>query len=93
MLVLSESASNAIRNIVDRPDRPDVTAVRIAGEPGGSGQLSVSAAGAPDDGDQVVEDNGARVFLEPAAAEILDDKVLDATVDEEGRISFLIGAQ
>ena len=93
MLVLSENASTAIRDIVDRPERPDVTAVRIAGQQGGTGQLSVSTAGVPDEGDQVIEDKGARVFLEPAAAEILDDKVLDATVDEQGRVSFLIGSQ
>jgi iron-sulfur cluster assembly protein len=93
MLVLSESASTAIRNMVDRPERPDVTGVRIAGEEGGSGRLSVSAAGEPDEGDQVIEDHGARVFLEPTAAEILDDKVLDATVDDQGRISFLVDSQ
>jgi iron-sulfur cluster assembly protein len=93
MLVLSESASTAIRNMVDRPERPDVTGVRIAGEEGGSGRLSVSAAGAPDEGDQVIEDRGARVFLEPSAAEVLDDKVLDAEVDDQGRVSFLVGSQ
>jgi hypothetical protein len=26
------------------------------------------------------------VFLEPAAAVMVDDKVLDATVDEQGRV-------
>jgi iron-sulfur cluster assembly protein len=93
MLVLSESASTAIRNMVDLPGRPDVTGVRIAGQEGGPGQLSVSTVGVPEDGDQVIEEQGARLFLEPTAAEILDDKVLEASVDEQGRISFLVGTQ
>jgi iron-sulfur cluster assembly protein len=93
MLVLSESASTAIRNMVDHPERADVTGVRIVGEEGGSGRLSVSTAVVPAEGDQVIEDKGAVVFLEHGAAEVLDDKVLDASVDEQGRISFLIGSQ
>ena len=92
MLVLSESASTAIRDLVDRPDRPDVSGLRIAPGEGKSG-LGVSAARMPEEGDQVVEDQGARVFLEPAVATMLDDKVLDATVDDEGRVGFVIGAQ
>lgn len=34
----------------------------------------------PDEGDQVIEEAGARVFVEPDAALILEDKILDATV-------------
>ncbi|MGH9230516.1 MAG: Fe-S cluster assembly protein HesB [Acidimicrobiales bacterium] len=93
MLVLSENASTAIRNLVERPELPDVAGVRIASGEGESGQFSVSTAGLPEEGDQVVEDQGARVFLEPAAAAILDDKVLDATVDERGRIGFVLTPQ
>jgi iron-sulfur cluster assembly protein len=93
MLVLSENASTAIRNLVDRPELPEVSGVRIAPEEGGSGQLGVSTAGMPEEGDQVVEDQGARVFLDPGAAVMLDDKVLDATVDEQGRIGFVFSSQ
>jgi Fe-S cluster assembly iron-binding protein IscA len=93
MLVLSDSAATAIRNLVDRPELPDVAGVRIASGEGESGRLSVSTAGLPEEGDQVVEDQGARVFLEPAAAAMLDDKVLDASVDEQGRIGFVLSHQ
>ncbi len=34
----------------------------------------------PDEGDQVIEQAGARVFVEPEAALILEDKILGATV-------------
>jgi iron-sulfur cluster assembly protein len=90
MLVLSESATTAIRNLVDRPELPDVSGLRIAGAEDG---LSVSTAGMPEEGDEVVEEQGARVFLEPNAAAILDDKVLDATVDEQGRVGFVLSSQ
>ena len=90
MLVLSENASTAIRNLVERPELPEVSGLRIAAEEGGSGSLGVWTVGVPEEGDQVVEDEGARVFLEPSAAVMLDDKVLDATVDEQGRIGFVL---
>jgi len=60
--------------------------VEIAGDGGlrlvasGSGdeiELELSAAEEPEDGDEVVEHSGARVFLDPAAARELADQVLD----------------
>jgi iron-sulfur cluster assembly protein len=33
------------------------------------------------------------VFLEPQAAAYLDDKVLDAEVDEQGKAHFALGMQ
>jgi iron-sulfur cluster assembly protein len=93
MLQLSANATTAIRGLMDRPERPDISGLRIAGDQEGSGQLSVSTAGMPEEGDQVVENRGARVFLEPDVAPLLDDKVLDATVDEQGRVAFSLGSQ
>jgi iron-sulfur cluster assembly protein len=93
MLQLSESASTAIRDLVESPELPDLAGLRIAGDESGSGQLTVSTAATPEAGDQVVEDRGARVFLEPGAAAILDDKVLDAAVDERGRMGFVLSSQ
>jgi iron-sulfur cluster assembly protein len=54
--------------------------------------LQVEIAAAPQPADQVVETEGAQVFLEPQAAETLDDKVLDATQDERG-VRFAIAHQ
>jgi iron-sulfur cluster assembly protein len=93
MLQLSNNAATAIRNLVERPDLAEVSGLRLTGDEAGSGRLSVTTADLPEEGDQVVEDQGARVYLEPDVAMMLDDKVLDATVDDQGRISFLIGAQ
>jgi iron-sulfur cluster assembly protein len=43
--------------------------------------------------DQVIEAAGAHVYLEPQAAAYLDDKVLDAEVDPEGKAHFSLGLQ
>ena len=48
---------------------------------------------APQPGDQVLEEDGARVFLEETAAETLDDKILDAQVDDAGGVQFTIANQ
>jgi hypothetical protein len=37
----------------------------------------------------VIEEAGARVFLDPGTASLLDDKVLDADV-AEGQVAFTI---
>ena len=47
----------------------------------------------PEATDQVIEDQSARVFVETEAAAALDDKVLDAQVDDSGRVQFLLGEQ
>ena len=44
-------------------------------------------------GDQVLQQDGATVYLDQDAATMLDDKVLDAAVDEGGRVEFALGVQ
>jgi len=41
----------------------------------------------------VVESAGARVFVDPEAAAALDDKALDAQVNEQGDLAFRISEQ
>lgn len=54
-------------------------------------ELSLSEAV---DGDEVVAaPAGARVMMEPAAAQYLDDKVLDVRQDEQGNPAFAIARQ
>jgi len=43
--------------------------------------------------DQVVEQSGATIYLDHQSAELLDDKVLDAAVDEQGRVEFALALQ
>jgi hypothetical protein len=88
--MLTENATRVIGSIVDRPDLPDGAGLRITSAAEG---LSVSPVAGPDENDQIVEEQSARVFLEPDAAVVLDDKVLDATVDDSGNVAFLLASQ
>ena len=95
MLVLTEAAAEVVKSVIDTPQAPDGTGLRITqsgSEPAASG-LELAAAAEPGVNDQVVEAAGARVFLDPQAAAYLDDKVLDAQVDAEGQVRFMLGTQ
>ena len=48
----------------------------------------LSLATEPVEGDQVVDTSGARLFLDPEASQLLDDKALDAAVDDAGGVRF-----
>ena len=64
-----------------------------ASGPGSPNSLELAAAPQPGANDQVVETAGARVFLDPPAAAYLDDKVLDAEVDPQGKVRFTLVTQ
>ena len=91
MLTLTENAATEIRNLVAHPDVPDEGGVRIASNTDGA--LTLAVAAGPVEGDQVVDDAGARVFLAEDAGTMLDDKTLDAGVDPEGNLQFAIAVQ
>ena len=55
--------------------------------------LQVEAVPGPGENDQVLEADGARLFVAPQAAGFLDDKVLDAQVDGQGNPRFSLSAQ
>jgi iron-sulfur cluster assembly protein len=92
MLAVTENATSVILQLTDRPELPDGAGLRIANSPEAP-NLTVSPASAPEEGDQVVEEGGARVFLESEAAAMLDDKVLDARVNDAGGVEFLVASQ
>jgi iron-sulfur cluster assembly protein len=94
MLTLTDSAKEMVREIVETGDATEGSGLRIAttedadGEPG----LRLEVATAPVEGDQVVDQDGTRVFLEPAAASLLDDKVLDVQRHDD-HFHFSLGEQ
>lgn len=87
-LSLTENAATEIRNIVANPEVPDSGGVRITSAP--TGGLTLSLAAEPAAGDTVVDESGARVFLEPTAAQLLDTMTLDANVDPHGQLQFAV---
>lgn len=89
MLTLTENAITAIRGLTDSPQTPDSAGLRIATDDAAGG-LTLSLAQGPRDGDQVVDASGAVLFLDAEAAEVLDDKALDAAVDADGSVRFAV---
>jgi iron-sulfur cluster assembly protein len=98
VLTLTDRAAAAIATLTHQSDLPDQSAgLRIvahgAAQDSGQGELSLSLSQSPQGGDEVVESGPARVFLETEAAQALDDQQLDATVDADGGVKFLIAPQ
>lgn len=95
MLVLTEAAAEIVKSVTSAPQAREGAGVRIASAPESENPaaLRLSAATGPDADDQVIEAAGARVFVEPQAAAYLEDKVLDARLDEEGTAHFSLGVQ
>ncbi len=96
MLVLTEAAAEVVKSLTATPDAPQGSGLRIASAGADSadpGALRVSAAPGPVADDQVIETAGAHIYVEPQAAAYLDDKVLDAQVDPEGKARFSLGMQ
>jgi iron-sulfur cluster assembly protein len=90
MLTITESAVSAICGLTSQPDLPVETGLRIVKQGAGAPSFELALTEGPATGDQVVEEGGARVFLEAAAAAVLEDKALDAQVNEQGDIAFRI---
>ena len=94
MLAITDTAAEAIRGIVAAPELPDGAGLRIATQPGSGAAttLEVSVAETPADTDQVVDESGARVFVEADAVPLLADKLLDAQI-EGSRVGFMLSEQ
>jgi iron-sulfur cluster assembly protein len=93
MLTLTDSAASAIVSLTSQPDLPDETGLRIMKQGEGTTSFQLALTEGPEVGDQVVEAGGARVFVEADAAEVLDDKALDAQLNEQGDLAFRISDQ
>lgn len=91
MLTLTENATTVVKTIAQQSQ--DDTTLRITSESSEEQPFAVSTATEPGGEDQVIEQDGATVYLDSDAATQLDDKVLDAAVDESGNVQFSIGMQ
>ena len=93
MLALTESAVHAVKGIVSSGETTETGGLRVVADHADTEvnfQLSVVALPAEDD--QVIEEQGARLFLEPEAASLLEDKILDASVDQN-QVAFTLAEQ
>jgi iron-sulfur cluster assembly protein len=93
LLTLTEGAAEAVKSIVSSsPNVPDTAGLRISEEESqdGEARFQLSLAEMPLDEDEVIEENGARIFLESDAAQGLEDKILDAAIGETGGVQFTL---
>ena len=88
MLTLTDQAQSAVRTMIQDPQTPENAGLRIA--PGEEG-LELTLVAEPAPGDALIDDGGVRVFVEPQAAELLDEQTLDAQL-EEGQVNFFLSA-
>ena len=92
MLALTDNARHAVQDIATRAGLPEEGGLRIAESAAQAGSFELSLVPAPVDGDEIIEEDGARVFVEPTTATILADQQLDAAPSPEGT-GFLLAPQ
>jgi iron-sulfur cluster assembly protein len=94
LLALTDNAVEAVRDIVSSSDETSETSgLRMVAEREGmQANFQLSVVPLPAEDDEVIDEQGARVFLEPKAASLLDNKVLDASVEQD-QVAFTIADQ
>jgi iron-sulfur cluster assembly protein len=90
VLTITDNAGIIVSDLVSRAVTTDTGGIRIVAA---DDQFALSVADSPDGSDIVAANGTARVFMEQEVAEVLDDKVLDARLADDGGVQFLISAQ
>jgi len=91
VLTLTPTAAEVVRTLVEQSEAPDSGGLRIAAsDPTVEGvELELSLVEEPEALDETVEQEGATVYLDPGAAELLEDKLLDAQVADD-HVTFVL---
>ena len=96
MLAITENAAEAIKSLSTDAELPTDGGLRITAPQPEEG-LELALAQSADEQDTVLRGEGVAVFLEPTAAQMLDDKVLDVQAvpgeNGEDELRFAIVAQ
>lgn len=97
MLSITHHAAETIRSLLDAPELPDSAGVRISTSAlswnGHGPPITIDLAVSAQPGDEVVQEEGAQVFIAPAVADALEDKELDAEVEPDGDLRFQLRDQ
>jgi iron-sulfur cluster assembly protein len=91
LLALTENAVHAVKGLVSSSDETAETGgLRMVAEQAGEQvNFQLSLAALPAEDDEVIEQEGARLFLNPEASSLLEDKLLDANVDRD-QVAFTL---
>lgn len=93
MLTVAPSAAEAITKLVASNGLPGDAGIRlspVSSENSSGAGLEIAITDGPGPADQVIDQDGAHVFLAPEIADALEDRTLEATA-QENRISFELG--
>jgi iron-sulfur cluster assembly protein len=90
MFTVSDNATSAIREIVTRPGLPEGAGLRIAAN-ADRNLLSIAVTAQPQPGDTVFQAaSDAPLFIANEAADLLEDKMIDAVTDNDGQVQFVL---
>ena len=96
MLAITQTAVDALDSIVASAPVSDTAGVRISEQVSADGQpgLAIALVEGPQPTDQVLEPDGEHtpLYIDEAAAQVLDDKVLDAQI-QDGQVGFVLAEQ
>lgn len=93
MLTISSRAMAVIRRVTDHQLLARRSGVRIARGSSRSTKLEVHAVNEPAPGDAVVEREGARLYIDPEAAERVDGAELDARDEGGDKVQFVLRSE
>lgn len=89
MLSITRQARSVIRRVTAHPLLAPTSGLRVF-RPGQPGPMQVRAVKRPSPGDDVVEHDGGRLYLDPDAAHHVAGQELDAESDQNGRVQFIL---
>lgn len=85
MLTLSADATQAIKQVVASTEAGESGGIRFSMTPVDQekSRLELAVASSPEPGDTLIGEPGAKVFLDPHVVPLLEDKILDATLEDQ----------
>jgi iron-sulfur cluster assembly protein len=89
VFTVSDTAADAIRELVANTDAPQGSGLRVAMRHG-EDALRAALSAHPQPGDVVYDAGGASLFVDEGAADVLDGQAIDATTDDNGRVQFIL---
>ncbi len=92
MFRITPRAQAVARRVTAHPRVGQSSGLRIAGQGPGKEALGVGTAPGPEPGDEVIERDGARIFLDRRALPRIRGRVLDAVTERTGRVHFVVRA-
>ena len=90
MFTMTQKARAVVRRVTAHPHIGRGSGLRIASKGRGTDSLGVGMAAGPQRGDEVVERDGARVFLDQQAVPRVRGRLLDAVTEDSGRVHCVV---